>query len=119
MLFRKTLIGDHPMPQRKALCSSGRDAFPLPAWQRAGNGAKPAKWELEALPWRVLMLRELTGARERNRTADHLLTMQVLYRLSYSGPLGETLERDQRRPCGEVSGGQHHASRSRSHIVLS
>jgi hypothetical protein len=29
----------------------------------------------------------LTGARDRNRTGDHLLTMQVLYRLSYSGLL--------------------------------
>ena len=27
------------------------------------------------------------GAHDQNRTGDHLLTMQVLYRLSYAGPL--------------------------------
>jgi hypothetical protein len=61
--------------EKGAVLFRGRGAFLLPPWQQAGNGGKPAKWEPEALRWRVLILLELTGARERNRTADHLLTI--------------------------------------------
>ena len=34
------------------------------------------------------------GAHDQNRTGDHLLTMQVLYLLSYAGPGQHSMERE-------------------------
>jgi len=66
----------------------GLPASALPQTPRCPRADHPRTSAL-----RVLIAPTRSGAHERNRTADLLLTMQMLYRLSYVGAINQDLRR--------------------------